>query len=546
MQYLLPFVLAMVVTMAGLPLWVRFARTWRFVDNPGARKVHVTPIPRVGGLAMACGVLVAAVATVPLHSEQIWFLVAAGVLVLFGAIDDRFDLDYRIKLIGQILAVAIVISAGDVQIRALTLDDRIVLPAWVSIPLTAFFLVGVTNAINLADGLDGLAGGTTFLCLCAIALLSTAGDTGVAAALSLAFAGAILGFLRFNTYPASVFMGDAGSQVLGFATGVLSIEATQSISSAVSSALPILLLALPILDTATVMVQRISEGRSPFSADRNHIHHKLLALGLHHHEAVLVIYVVQALLFVTAYFLRYESDLVILGVVTAFFAVTITIFQVATRTGWRLRGPDASRHGRLMSRFVNTIFNSERLSRLSYAAIAVALGVYAVLIVVDAAGLSKDIHVLVIALLAAVVVVLGFMRVAPLNLAEKALLYLTATVLVYLDAMVLPSSRFVSVVSWTAVAVAAVATAIRLRFLNDRGFQLTPLDSLVAFMALVVPNLPGSLGLPHGGAFAIAKLLVVFYAIEMLITRSEGKALWMRIAAVSVLAGLTVRSSIGF
>jgi uncharacterized membrane protein len=101
-------------------------------------------------------------------------------------------------------------------------------------------------------------------------------------------------------------------------------------------------------------------------------------------------------------------------------------------------------------------------------------------------------------------------------------------------------------VSWVAVAVAAVATAIRLRLMNDRRFELTPLDILVVFMALVVPNLPGSLGLPHGGALAIAKLVVVFYAIEMLINRSEDKAVWVRIAAASVLAGLTVRSYVTF
>jgi UDP-GlcNAc:undecaprenyl-phosphate/decaprenyl-phosphate GlcNAc-1-phosphate transferase len=543
-QYLLPFVLAMVVTMAGLPVLVRFANKWLFVDQPGARKVHTAPIPRVGGLAMTCGILVAAVAMIHLQPQDRWFLVAAGVLILFGALDDRFDLDYRVKLLGQVLAVAIVIILGDVQIRTITLDDRIALPAWVAVPLTALFLVGVTNAINLADGLDGLAGGTTFLCLCAIALLAIAGGPGTSAALALAFAGAVLGFLRFNTFPASVFMGDAGSQLLGFATGVLSIRATQILSSPVSSALPMLLLALPILDTASVMVQRLSEGRSPFSADKNHIHHKLLALGLDHHEAVMVIYVIQAALFLMAYFLRYESDLYILGVTIAFFVVTIAVLQMAALPGWRLRARRSRAHNGPIARFFNAIFAAELLPRISYAAIACALGTYAVLIVVDAASLSWDIHILVIALLAAIVIILGFMRVAPLSAVERAMLYVTATVLVYLDELVLPSNRLISAVSWVAISVAAIASAIRLRLLNDRRFQLTPLDILIAFVALVLPNLPGSLGLPHGGALAIAKLVVVFYAIEMLISRSDGKAVWVRIAAASVLAGLTVRSSI--
>lgn len=541
MQYLLPFVLAMVVTMAGLPLLVRFGNEL-FVDHPGGRKVHTAPIPRVGGLAMACGVLVAALAMIHLQPQDRWFLVAAGVLILFGALDDRFDLDYRIKLVGQVLAVSIVIALGDVQIRAITLDDRIALPTWISAPLTAIFLVGVTNAINLADGLDGLAGGTTFLCLCAIALLSTIGDPGTSAPLALAFAGAVLGFLRFNTFPASVFMGDAGSQLLGFATGVLSIRATQSPASPISSALPMLLLALPILDTGSVMVQRVSEGRSPFSADRNHIHHKLLALGLVHREAVMVIYVIQALLFLMAYFLRYESDLLILGVITAFFFTVIALLQTAARTQWRLRtGPPDSRT-RDGFGFGDSAFARETLPVISYAAIALALGIYASIIVVDAASLSWDVRVLVLALLAVVIIVLGIMRAAPLSLVERAMLYVTATVLVYLDELVLPANTLVSIVSWAAVGVAAIGSAIRLRLLNDRRFQLTPLDILVVFMALVVPSLPGTLGLPHGGALAIAKLVVVFYGIEMLISRSEDKAVWVRIAAVSVLAGLTIRS----
>jgi UDP-GlcNAc:undecaprenyl-phosphate GlcNAc-1-phosphate transferase len=542
MQYVLPFILAMVVAMATLPVLVRLANKWLIVDQPGERKVHVIPVPRVGGLAMACGVLVAALLTIPLQGTEIWFLVAGGILIVFGAFDDRFDLDYRIKLIGQLLAVNIVVILGGVQIQTLTLDDRITLPGWISMPLTVIFLVGVTNAINLADGLDGLAGGTTFLCLCAVALLSSIGGPSTSTALSLAFAGAVLGFLRFNTHPASVFMGDAGSQLLGFTIGVLSIVATQNLGSQVSAALPVLLLALPILDTLSVMVQRIGEGRSPFSPDKNHIHHKLLAMGFDHHEAVMVIYTVQGLLFITAYFLRFESDLVIMGVVSAFFAISITLLQTAAHTGWRLRREGQSVRTAPVPRIVDVIYRSEFLPRVSYLAIAAALGTYASLIVLETAALSSDMRVLIIALLAVIVGFLLIVRVKPLSVVEKAALYVTATVLVYLDAAVLPWDRRLATLSWVAVSVAALATAIRLRLFNDRRFQLTPLDLIVLFMALVVPSLPGSLRLPHGGALAIAKLLVIFYAVEMLVTRSEGKAVWLRIATATVLGGLWLRS----
>jgi UDP-GlcNAc:undecaprenyl-phosphate GlcNAc-1-phosphate transferase len=373
-----------------------------------------------------------------------------------------------------------------------------------------------------------------------VALISSVTDPGSSTALALAFAGAVLGFLRFNTYPASVFMGDAGSQLLGFTIGVLSIRATQSGSSEISAAIPILLLAVPILDTLSVIVQRVGEGRSPFSADKNHIHHKLLALGFDHHEAVMVIYVAQGALFVLAYFLRYESDALILALVSVFFLTSIGVFQIAARTGWRLRRRDET-HDATMPRLLNIMQQPAALPRLSYWAIAAAIGIYASLIVVETASLSSDFRVLVIALLA---VIAGFsvvLRRSPLYVVEKAALYVTATVLVYLDAVLLPEDRLLSALGWAAVAVAALATAVRLRLRNDRGFELTPLDLIVLFMALVVPSLPGTLRLPNGGALAIAKLVIVFYALEMLVSRAERRPIWLRLGAASVLAGLALR-----
>jgi len=539
MSYVLPFVIAMAVTMAGLPLLARWAVKWRLVDLPGNRKVHAAPIPRVGGLAMAGGVMIAALIAIDLQPQDRWFLAAAAVLVIFGALDDRFDLNYRVKFLGQLVAVGLVVFAGDAQIQAITLDDRVILPTPVAVALTIFFLVGITNAVNLADGLDGLAGGTTFLSLCAVALLSSVGGQAASTALCLTFAGAVLGFLRFNTYPASVFMGDAGSQLLGFTVGVLSIRATQSTAGQISSAIPILLLAIPILDTLSVMAQRLSEGRSPFSPDKNHIHHKLLGLGLGHHEAVMVIYAMQGTLFIAAYLLRYESDLVILGFVSAFFVVAITVLQTAARSGVRV--PAATAPVAPLSRVLTMAQRADLLPRFSYLAIVFSLTAYAVIIVLAAAALSTDIRVLVMALLALTVTLFVVLRAGPLSVVEKAALYVTATVLVYLDAAFLPAEHLLSILTWTAVFIAALATAMRLRLQNDRRFQITPLDLIVLFMALVVPSLPGTFALPPGGAWTIAKLLILFYAVEVLVSRAEGRAVWVRVAVVSVLAALTVR-----
>jgi UDP-GlcNAc:undecaprenyl-phosphate GlcNAc-1-phosphate transferase len=499
-------------------------------------------MPRVGGIAMALGVLVAAVIAIDLQGQDRWFLAAAAVLIAFGGLDDRYDLDYRIKLVGQLLAVGAVVIGGNVRIHDITLDDRVLLPEWISMPLTFLFLVGITNAINLADGLDGLAGGTTFLCLCAVALLlSSVGDQPAGTALCLAFAGAVLGFLRFNTYPASVFMGDAGSQLLGFTIGVLSIRATQSAGSPFSAALPVLLLAIPILDTLSVMVQRLGEGRSPFSADKNHIHHKLLALGFGHHEAVMVIYALQAALFVAAYFLRFESDLTILAFVTTFFALSITALQLAERSGWQLRsGGQSAVAESPLSRILRALQQPKRLPWYSYMAIVAALMLYAAIVVHATAEVTNDVRLLIFALFAASLVLFAILRSGPLIVLEKATLYVTAAILVYLDTTI-PPDRLTSILTWAVVGLAAAATALRLRLHNDRRFQATPLDLIVLFMALIVPSLPGTLNLPHGGVPAIAKLVILFYAIEVLVSRSDGRSVWVRVGLLSVLAGLALR-----
>jgi UDP-GlcNAc:undecaprenyl-phosphate GlcNAc-1-phosphate transferase len=378
--------------------------------------------------------------------------------------------------------------------------------------------------------------------LCAVALLSSIGDPGSSTALALAFAGATLGFLRFNTFPASVFMGDAGSQLLGFTVGVLSVRATQSATSQISAALPVLLLALPILDTLSVMMQRIGEGRSPFSADKNHIHHKLLAMGFFHHEAVMVIYTIQAGLLVLAYFLRYESDAVIVGVVVAFFAFSISLFQWTTRTGWRIRALGIATGDPQAPKFFGLTDKAQLLPRLSYAALAMGLAVYACVIVLETAALSSDIGILIGALLAVTLGSLVIVRAAPVSIIEKGVLFVTATLLVYVDALVLPANPLFSGIGWFAVGIVAISSAVRLRLFNDRRFELTPLDIIVLFMALVVPSLIGNLPLPLGGSLAIAKLVILLYGIEMLVNRSEGRAVWVRVAAVSVLAALAMRS----
>ncbi len=151
---------------------------------------------------------------------------------------------------------------------------------WIGIPVTVFFLVAVSNAVNLTDGLDGLAGGLSFLTLCGIAYLAYLSNDSTVLLLTVPFLGGLLGFLRYNTYPARIFMGDGGSQLLGFIMGVLAILLTNSTRGPFSPVLALFLLGLPFLDTLGVAGQRLAEGRSPFIGDRKHVHHKLMTARL--------------------------------------------------------------------------------------------------------------------------------------------------------------------------------------------------------------------------------------------------------------------------
>ena len=307
MDLLLAFILAMALTMALIPLLMRRAGAMHVLDAPAERKVHERPMPRVGGIAMAVGVAVPLLLWLrlrPAHRGLRWS--SALIVLLFGVWDDRATLSPGIKFLGQLIAVRIVVLVGGVEIHSLTFAARVELPAIVAAPLTVLFLLGVTNAINLSDGLDGLAGGTTFLCCAAIALLGFGTDLAFVSTVAVVVMGSLLGFLRYNSFPARVFMGDGGSQFLGFTVGVLAVLLTQNEALPFSAALPLLLLGLPILDTLTVIAIRLRERRSPFSADKNHLHHRLLGLGFEHFEAVGVIYLLQGALFLLAWQLRFQ------------------------------------------------------------------------------------------------------------------------------------------------------------------------------------------------------------------------------------------------
>jgi len=286
--------MAALFTSLGLvPVLRRWALITGKVDIPDTRKVHKQAIPRLGGIAIYLCFLFASLVFIDGTREVRAILAGCLIVFIVGLIDDLYGLSARKKFAGEIAGVLVTMIVGNlylVNLGNLFGFGSVVLPAWLSGPFTVFAVVGVINAINLIDGLDGLSGGISVIALMAFMLLAFRGDNLEALALSTALLGSILGFLKYNIYPARIFMGDAGSLSVGFILGFLAIHLTQSATGNISPIVPVIILGLPIVDALWVMVSRLVKGGNPFSPDMTHVHHKFLNLGFQHRFTVILIY----------------------------------------------------------------------------------------------------------------------------------------------------------------------------------------------------------------------------------------------------------------
>lgn len=336
MAYLASGLVSLLVTFAVMPFLARLAVQLGIVDYPSARKLHAGPTPLCGGIAMACGAVLPLLLWAPAEARTLACLTAGLLIFVVGIYDDWRGLHFRWRLLWQTLATILIVQAGLTieHVPFLSSDSAL---SWLALPLTLFFIVGVTNAVNLLDGLDGLAGGCMLLSFLAIAVVapSTAmAPTTLVAAVAI---GALVAFLRFNTHQATVFMGDAGSTLLGFALAVVGILLSREDNGGVSLILMLPLIGLPIVDTTQVIIVRLLRGRSPFAADRSHLHHRLLSLGLYHREAVLVLYGLQALLIGSALIMRNAPEVLVLLVFVVQAVLSVLAIQLPALFGWRFR-----------------------------------------------------------------------------------------------------------------------------------------------------------------------------------------------------------------
>ncbi|MBI4695917.1 MAG: undecaprenyl/decaprenyl-phosphate alpha-N-acetylglucosaminyl 1-phosphate transferase [Gammaproteobacteria bacterium] len=530
------FIVAMFITMVLIPPLMRSARKLSIVDIPDERKVHTGAVPRIGGVAMVAG----AVTPVLLFQSHppviISYLLGIGIILFFGVWDDRSGLDYRLKFLGQFLAVCVVVFYGDIHIRFVPFHSLESIPYGVSVPLTIFALLGITNAINLADGLDGLAGGTTFMSIAGLALLAFLAADQPLVSLSCAVLGSVVGFLRYNTYPAQVFMGDAGSQFLGFSAGVFVVVLTQQSNPALSPAMPLLLLGLPIIDTFLVMGQRIYEGHSPFKPDRNHTHHKLLALGFDHYEAVLIIYLVQACLVTGAFFFRYSADWVNLLLFVGFTAFVMIGFRVAGVSGWRAHQYSLEERRTPLTTFISHLRQSGALRRWPMRFIGVTVPIYLVYAMLSAGTISGDAAVTLGVLAVGSLLALLLQPQAGITLPERLLICVTIVASVYYwvaSATEPVAQHQIENLYFVLLTIALIAAY---RFRQPRAFDVTPMDFLVVFAAIVVPNLLGGNAIESHLGEVAAKSVILYYASEILISYGESRPKLVRGVVVLVLA----------
>lgn len=301
------FAAALLTSLAATPLARRIAVKLGAIDKPTGRRVNKVPVPRMGGIAIFCGIAASfavqyvgtmllgwPVVLVPSPKLRVnyWMLVLAFCVIFgTGLLDDKFSLKPAQKLAGQVFA-AVIAVAGGLVIGDISspLGPEFISLGWMAYPVTVVYLVAYVNIINLIDGLDGLAAGISAIASFTMFVLSVMAGRLDAAALSIAVTGSSLGFLRYNFHPASIFMGDSGSLTLGFALGCSSLLSVTRFAGLTTIIVPLVIAAVPILDTLSAIVRRTRAHVSIGQADRGHIHHRLMDEGFDQRQAVLVMY----------------------------------------------------------------------------------------------------------------------------------------------------------------------------------------------------------------------------------------------------------------
>ena len=518
--------LSMVIAMAMLPPLTVLARRVGILALPEARKVHVGEVPQIGGVAILVGAVFAATLLMPPSRAYLAYLAGAVVVFLLGLFDDYHALGHRVKFAVQYLAAGVAVAGGGLALISFNAPIGL-LPTWLGAPLAVVALVQITNAMNLADGLDGLAGGLCLLSCLALAICGYQVGDVAAMVIALMIAGSVIGFLRFNSHPARVFMGDNGAYFLGFSLGVIALDLTANAAEPLSLTAVVMLLGVPVLDALFVPFYRAALRKPLFLADRNHLHHRLLHAGFSHRSAVAMMYTFHSGLLMVGYALRHAPEWVLLPTFAALAALiesSPTLLAPVRRalkdralpvrpSGWLGHALDLAAWATLLASIVVSIAAPRSISIDFVGGSAVAL-------VVLAAS-----H--------------GLRRERGLGWIDRCALYVLGAYVVYFgsfDSLVDAAADvvlFVTIGAWF---------VYRLIAGREAGFALTPLDVIVvvatAGVALVGQSQFDALTLD------VVKLVVWFYAIELLAADAT-RANWLRALGYLGLALITARGVMG-
>lgn len=313
-KYIIPFLAAFILTFIQMPFTIKIAKKKGFLDVPkDERRVHKKPIPVGGGIAMVISVSILMVYFLPINKNLILTLIASLIIAISGLYDDKEGLSPKLKFIFQILA-AVILIIGGMKIEFFTnpfdSHDALLILNILSIPVTIFWVCGITNTINLIDGLDGLASGVSMICAISMFFITYKMGRYDVSLICALVAGACLGFLPFNFNPAKIFMGDTGALYLGFMLSYISISGFLKQAAILMIFVPVLILGVPVFDTAFAMVRRKLSGKSMVEADKGHLHHRLLKMGLNQRQTVVILYSISAIFGVLANLIsRFHSSI---------------------------------------------------------------------------------------------------------------------------------------------------------------------------------------------------------------------------------------------
>jgi len=338
--YIATYFIAVLIGLGLTPLVILLAKRLKAVDLPGLRRIHTIAVPRIGGIAIGLATLLAVLPAMLLSNaigqaftsvrpEVLAILASALGMLVMGLIDDLKDLRALFKLFGQIAAAYAVCYFG-VRIQSLSVPGlfSVDFGLW-SWPLTIFWIVGVTNAMNFIDGLDGLAAGIAAITCAVIAAFSIHAGQHVMTIMMLAMFGSLTAFLVYNTNPAKVFMGDSGSMFLGFMLASSSVLCSAKSQTTVGLALPILAMGVPLFDTMFALLRRLLERRGIFTPDRRHIHHRLVDMGLHHRHVAIILYFVTAIAAGLGLFMMVTRNYATIVVFAAVLVMLVVVFRLA-------------------------------------------------------------------------------------------------------------------------------------------------------------------------------------------------------------------------